>query len=173
MSMEVVIDQLVSVLGEAFEGPGQSWSYFADHGKESGLFGTLEKLSAADASRVAGGSTIAAHAHHILFSLVAAAAWIRGDHGSRNWQESWSVTSVDDAQWQGLRDELRKQYSDLRRAFKSRAASSVEAMGGAIGAIAHAAYHLGAVRQKAKWIQQAGPKMPWTRDELHERQPKE
>ena len=45
ISMEVVREQLLGVLREAFEGPAQ-WSYFADPGPEGGLFGTLARLSA-------------------------------------------------------------------------------------------------------------------------------
>ena len=46
------------------------------------------------------------------------------------------------------RQALRAAYDDLRQAIETRATTSVEAMGGAIGAIAHIAYHLGSIRQK-------------------------
>ena len=75
---DVVIQQLLAVLAEAFNGPAQKWSYFTDHGAESGLFGTLACSTAADASRVWSGSTIAAHANHVRFALAASAAWIAG-----------------------------------------------------------------------------------------------
>jgi hypothetical protein len=55
---------------------------------------------------------------------------------------------VDDAAWASLQEQLRRGYEDLRQAIPAHAASRVEAMGGAIGAIAHVAYHLGAIRQK-------------------------
>ena len=148
LSMEATLQQLQAVLREAFEGPQQSWSYFTDSGAESGLFGTLERVSAAQASRVWAGSTIAAHAHHVSFALVAAAEWIRGDHSPKNWPEGWSVSTVDDAAWQREQQQLRSRYEDLRRAIQSHATSGEESMGGSIGAVAHAAYHLGAIRQK-------------------------
>ncbi|MGH9399562.1 MAG: hypothetical protein ACRD00_04280 [Thermoanaerobaculia bacterium] len=178
VSLDAAIEQVVAVLAEALDGPKQSWSYFTDQGAEAGLFGTLARLSAADASRVWGGTTIAAHAHHIQFGLAASAAWIAGDRTSRDWQESWSVSTVDDAAWKRLREQLRGAYDDLRRAIESHASSGVEAMGGAVGAVAHAAYHLGAIRQKvvaarSAAVSEAIAKRGWTRDELHERHPKD
>jgi hypothetical protein len=148
VSVEVVIGQLVAVLQEAFDGP-QRWSYFTDHGSEAGLLGTLAKLTAADASRPVGGTSVAAHAHHVAFGLAASAAWVRGDHGRRDWAESWRVSTVDHAAWAGLQQQLRDGYGDLRLAIEAHAADGLEATGGAVGAVAHVAYHLGAIRQKA------------------------
>jgi hypothetical protein len=148
ISMDAVRGQMLAVLKEAFEGPSQSWSYFTDHGVDGGLLGTLSGLNAARASRLWGGSSIAAHTHHAAFGLAASSAWIRGDRASRDWRESWQVSTVDDAAWAHLFEQLRHGYTDLRQAIESHAFSSVESVGGAVGAIAHAAYHLGAIRQK-------------------------
>ena len=41
-----------------------------------------------------------------------------------------------------------REYERLRRAVESHASSSDAAFGEAVGAIAHVAYHLGAIRQK-------------------------
>jgi hypothetical protein len=147
VSVSDAIGQLVAVLREAFEG-AESWSYFTDHGPESGLLGTLAKVSAAEASEPRGGSSIAAHAYHVLFSLDASADWIRGDRTRKNWQESWRVRTVDEAGWVRMREQLREKYETLRRTIEAQGASGVEALGGAVGAVAHMAYHLGAIRQK-------------------------
>jgi hypothetical protein len=149
VSTDVAVEQLLAVLAEAFEGPRQSWSYFTDQGAESGLFGTIVALNAATVSRVWGGTTIAAHVHHAAFGLAASAAWIAGDHSSRDWQKSWSVITVTDFEWRGLQQRLRESYDELRKAIASHASASTESIGGAVGAVAHAAYHLGAIRQKA------------------------
>src|SRR5262245_19906310 len=95
ISADVVTGQLLAVLREAFEG-AERWSYFTDHGPEAGLFGTLGRLSAAEASRVTGGTSVAAHVYHTLFGLEASAAWIRGDRTKRDWAESWRAKMVDD-----------------------------------------------------------------------------
>lgn len=149
VSMDVAIGQVLAVLREAFEGSAEPWSYFTDGPADTALLGTLAKLSAAQASRPVGGTSIAAHAHHVTFGLGASAAWIRGDRSPRDWQESWRVKTVDAAAWSRLQDQLRGGYQDLRKAVESHAGSSAEALGGAIGALAHVAYHLGAIRQKA------------------------
>ena len=148
ISTEDAIRQLLAVLAEAFEGPNQSWSYFTDSGGASGLFGTLAGLSAADASKAWGGTTIAAHVHHAAFAVEASAEWIAGDRSSRDWTESWSVSAVNDDGWRRLQQRLRSGYDALGRAISGHAAEGVEAFGGSAAAVAHAAYHLGAVRQK-------------------------
>jgi hypothetical protein len=153
VSAEVAVGQLLAVLREAFEGP-ERWSYFTDHGAEAGLFGTLAKFDAAEASRPVGGTSVAAHAGHVAFGLEASAAWVRGDRAQRDWAQSWRTATVDDAAWARLQDELRRGYDDLRRAVEGHAAGGVEAFGGAVGAVAHVAYHLGAIRQKAAALRQ-------------------
>jgi hypothetical protein len=150
---EIVIGQILAVLRESFDG-AERWSYFTDHGAEAGLLGTLGKLSAAEASRPIGGSSIAAHAHHLAFGLEASAAWIRGDRTPRNWEESWRITSINDAGWSGLQDQLRDGFEVLRKAIELHGTTGAESIGGAIGAVAHVAYHLGAIRQKAALVRQ-------------------
>jgi hypothetical protein len=177
ISTDAVIKQLLAVLAEAFDGPAQEWSYFTDRGAESGLFGTLACLTAADASHVWNGSTIAAHTNHLRFALAASAAWLAGDRNPRDWSESWSLSVVDDEAWRRLQEEIRKGHGDLRRAIESHGASSAEAIGAALAALAHSAYHLGAIRQKvvaarsAAAVSKAIAERGWTRDELHERHP--
>jgi hypothetical protein len=148
ISTDDVIRQIIAVLSEAFEGPAQQWSYFTDHGRESGMLGTLDAVDAEEASRPVAGTSIAAHAHHVAFGLAASAAWIRGDRGSRDWQESWKVSKVDEESWRNLRRTLEERLQDLRAAIASGGAASAEAAGVSIAAAAHAAYHLGAIRQK-------------------------
>jgi hypothetical protein len=147
ITMDAVIGQLLGVLKESFEGP-QRTGYFTDDGPEGALFGTLAQLNAEQASRSHGGTSIAAHVYHTTFGLEVSTELINGDHTSRNWQESWSVSTVDEATWKKILDEMRIRYEELNRAIESNATSSVEAFGGAVAAIAHVAYHLGAIRQK-------------------------
>jgi len=141
-----MIKQILAVLREGFEGP-QKVTYFLD--ADGGLRSTLAKLSAADASRPVGGNSIAAHAHHILFSFEAFGGFISGDHTSRDWNQSWAVNEVDDAAWTKLQDDLAAGYTSLREAIKAHAESGDEALGGSLGAATHLAYHVGAIRQKA------------------------
>jgi hypothetical protein len=141
------LTELLAVLREAFEGAAGG-SYFIDGGEGSGLLANLARLDAEAASREVGGTSIAAHAHHIAFSLEASTAWIRGERTPRRWRESWSVSAVDSAEWSRLQEGIRERYAGLLRAIEEFAATDADAAGGAIGVVAHAAYHLGAIRQK-------------------------
>jgi hypothetical protein len=144
----VAVRQLLTVLREAAEGPSGSWTYFIDKRPDAGLLGALGTVSADQATRVWGDTSIAAHAHHIAFAMAASAAAIEGDQTPVDWKESWRVTSVDDGAWKDLVSRVGREYERLRRALESRASSSEAAFGEAVGAIAHVAYHLGAIRQK-------------------------
>jgi hypothetical protein len=146
-----IVGQILDVLGEAFEGPKERWSYFTDNRSDAGLFGTLGKLAAADASRTLGKTSIAAHVHHVIFGLDASARWIEGNRTTHDWKESWSTATVNDAEWARMREKLRSSYKDMRRDIELYASSSKESMGGVIGALAHVAYHLGAIRQKVSF----------------------
>ena len=151
-----VLSQLLGVLRETFEGPQQSWSYFTDAGPEAGYFGTLRKITAIDASRTEGGSSIAGHIHHVVFALNESSAWIRGDRLPRDWKESWSIVTVNDPEWSLLIDRLQNEYTDLLDAVQTKSGQSIESMGGAIGALAHSAFHLGALRQKVWQLRKTG-----------------
>lgn len=147
------VRQLLSVLREAAEGPSGSWTYFIDKRPDAGLLGALGTVSAEQASRVWGDTSIAAHAHHIAFAMAASAAAIEGDQTPVDWKESWRATSVDETAWKELVERVSREYQRLRRAVEARASSSGEAFGEAVGAIAHVAYHLGAIRQKIVGLQ--------------------
>jgi hypothetical protein len=138
--------QLLAVLAEGMEGPRSELSYFLDSGPDAGLRKTLAALPAEEASREWGGNSVAAHAHHILFSFEAFGAYIRGDRTSRDWNQSWSVSSVDAASWQKLQEDLGREYATLRESV--RGAADDDALRGAMAAVTHLAYHIGAIRQK-------------------------
>ena len=145
---DIVLGQLAAVLREALEGSPERWSYFTDSGQKGGI---LRHADAAHSGRhvaPVSGTSIAAHVHHVGWGLDATAAWIRGDRKARDWKESWKITSVNEEAWTRLVGELRRQYDHLRQTIQSHALDGEEAFGGALGALAHLAYHLGAVRQK-------------------------
>jgi hypothetical protein len=143
-----IVGRLHALLREALEAPQVQATYFVDNRPGAGLFGAIEGLSAAEASRPIAGTSIASHVHHVCFALSDSSAWIQGDRSPRDWSESWQVHTVDGAAWEELQQRLRREYEGLLGVIESHAVSSEDAFGGAIGAIAHTAYHLGAIRQK-------------------------
>jgi hypothetical protein len=87
--------------------------------------------------------------------MEASADWIAGDRTPRDWSASWRVATVDDETWPLLLERLRHEYRNLRAAIEEGAGTEEGALGEAVGAIAHVAYHLGSVRQKLAVLKEA------------------
>jgi hypothetical protein len=149
-SPAVMVALLTRMLREAFEGPPGPWTYFTDTAAGTGVFGTVAELSATQASQPGGPgrTTIAGHIHHISASLALTTRELRGESVSRDRTHSWTVSVVDDAAWDALRAELRREYESLWVAVEMRAVWDEDTVGTAFGALAHTAYHLGAIRQR-------------------------
>ncbi len=140
----------LTLLRETFEGPSGPSTYFIDNNPKAGLFATIEALSAEEVSRPfgGGGASIAGHVYHIGFHLDMSSAWLRRDREPRDWSRSWTITALDEQGWADLRSRLRQQFEELVRAIETEPAARDEELATTIGAIAHAAYHLGAIRQR-------------------------
>jgi hypothetical protein len=146
----VIAELLTRIAREAFDGPPGPWTYFTDTSAAAGVFGTISGLSAAEASRAAGaaGSTIAGHVNHVCSSLALTTRALSGARAARDRSTSWTVTAVDAGQWSDLQKRLRREYDALLVALETHATWDEDTLGVAIGAIAHTAYHLGAMRQR-------------------------
>jgi hypothetical protein len=146
----LTVSLLTRMLREAFEGPPGPWTYFTDTGPGNGVFATIDALTASEVSQEGGPghTTIAAHIQHMRSSLALSTRGLRGESTSRDRTQSWTVSVVDDAGWAALRTALRREYKSLVVAVEMHAVWDEDALGVALGAIAHAAYHLGAIRQR-------------------------
>ena len=148
------------LFSELVDGARDRGNAFILNTGDAGLLKSLDKLSAAEASRsVNEGATIAAHAQHVRYGLSLMNRW--GSEGGNpfadaRWDEAWKVSTVEDAAWaeirSGLRDETQRWLEILR---SPREAMDIE-LTGMIASIAHLAYHLGAIRQIDKSVR--GPK---------------
>ena len=139
------------LLRESFEGsPEGQASAYLDRGV--GFFSTLDKLSAADASRDFAGTTIAAQTEHAKFYLDRLCEFINGRTERVNWEDSWLIETVNDAEWDALRMTVRKSYENVLRCIATIDDWTEDRTGMAIGMVAHTAYHLGAIRQIAKGV---------------------
>jgi hypothetical protein len=58
------------------------------------------------------------------------------------------VNAVDDATWTRLQQDLDAGYGRLSGIIEQHAGNGAEARDGAIAAVTHLAYHVGAIRQK-------------------------
>jgi len=150
IARETVLRSLLMVLDEAYEGPADPrGTWFTNNALDSGVLGTLQETSAADASRppFPGARSIAAHANHLRFSLDVSTRWLRGETPDADWNESWALETVDEPAWSELREGIEGGYRALRSVVEARGEWDELRLAGVAGAIAHAAYHLGAIRQ--------------------------
>ena len=151
---ETLTKIIAELFSEAYTGPNHAYTWFIGNKPDSGLLGTLETVSAEDASRrQPSGSGIAAHTEHLRWSLAAANAYTRGETPELNWAESWTVQTVDAATWDKLRADLRDEYEALHRVLQSQQEIVGEQILTVMLAFTpHAAYHLGAIRQMTRSV---------------------
>jgi hypothetical protein len=145
------VEAAAYLLRETFEGsPEGQPSAYLDRG--TGFFSTLDGLAAEAASKEFYGTTIAAQTEHAKFYLDRLCEYIDGRTEPVNWEDSWLIETVNDAEWNALRSSVRKAYENsLKCLAESRPWTGMQ-IGMAMGMIAHSAYHLGAIRQIAKII---------------------
>ena len=141
---------LARLFSELVHGPDKSGAFMLNSG-DAGLLRSLDKISAADASRsVNDGATIAAHTRHVQYGLSLMNRWASeggNPFADATWDEAWKTSGVDAAEWDAIRLGLRDETARWLQTLKTpRDVAEVE-LSGMIGSIAHLAYHLGAIRQ--------------------------
>jgi enamine deaminase RidA (YjgF/YER057c/UK114 family) len=147
------LKEVLYILRETFEGsPAGQGSAYLDRG--IGVFATLETLSAEDVSREIGGTTIAAQTEHAKFYLDRICEFINGKTDKVNWEQSWLIETVNETEWNFLREGMRKSYEGVLRCFAEIETWNQDNIGEAVAIIAHTAYHLGAIRQIMKSVKQ-------------------
>jgi hypothetical protein len=142
---------LTALFTELVEGANTEGGAFILNSGDAGLLRSLDGLTAADAStHLDGGATVAAHAQHVRYGLSLMNQWAREGGNPFNdarWDDAWTVTTVTDDAWTGIRSGLRAEARQwATHLAEPRAASPVE-LCGLIASVAHLAYHLGAIRQ--------------------------
>lgn len=149
ISTQYFVESVAYLLRETFEGsPEGQPSAYLDRGV--GVFSTLSGLSAEAASKEFHGTTIAAQTEHAKFYLDRLCEFINGRTEAVNWEDSWLIETVNDAEWDALRTSVKKAYENTLRCIASVEDWTELRTGMAIGLVAHTAYHLGAIRQIAK-----------------------
>ncbi len=118
--------------------------------KNTSLLETLETITAEEASIPVSesGASISGHIEHVRFYLSVIKDSMRGvEIGKIDWQLSWLVNSVTEAQWEELRKDLRKAYLEVRALIEG--FENCEGEGDiwdSLAVISHTSYHLGAIR---------------------------
>jgi len=144
------LSQLFSELVDGASAPGGA---FILNSGDAGLLGSLDRLTAAQASQAhEGGATIAAHAEHLYYGLSLMNRWASegGDPFSdATWEAAWKTTTVDEREWTAIRGRLRDVARRWLQALSVPRRVAPAELNVMIGSIAHLAYHMGAIRQIA------------------------
>ena len=141
---------LATLFRELIDGAPRDPSYMLNTG-DVGLHGSLEKLSAKDASHTSlGGASIAAHVDHLRYGIALMNQWksgVKNPWAGADWTASWKISTVTDAEWDRLRRELKSETHRWLDALGSARSMDETQLTYMIASIAHLAYHVGAVRQ--------------------------
>lgn len=143
---------MMAVLRETFE---RVAGMYLDRG--TSMFETLVAVSAAEASRpvAPGASNIAAQVNHTTYYIVTIAEYLQGrEPEGVDWDASWLVSEVDDAEWADLVAALGRAYDELLMLMADPSAwHDDEPLEGGIALVAHCAYHLGEIRRSLTFVQ--------------------
>lgn len=149
---------LHTLFAELVNGAPRDPSYMLNTG-DVGLVRSLDKISAADASRRhAGDASIAAHVDHLRYGLSLMNAWksgVKNPWAGADWTASWKRTTVNEEEWRRLRDALRQETDRWLEKLRSAPDFDETSLTYMIANTAHLAYHVGAIRQMDRAI--AGP----------------
>ena len=151
---------LARLFAELVDGTGAFDGGYIVNTGDVGLLKSLEKLSAADASRSTNdGATIAAHVQHERYGLSLMNRWA-AEGGSpfadATWDAAWTIRDVDARAWDEIRNGFRDEASRWLNVLKTPREVNETELNGMVASIAHLAYHIGAIRQIDK--QARGPK---------------
>lgn len=152
------IAALVTLLRETLLRAGDRAAYLLNPG-DPGLVETLRQSPAAFASRAPGPDRkpIVAHASHVLYGIELANRALDGEPGvyaTADWEQSWTLISVDEAQWQQLIARLEAATLRLIEQVQQPRNWDEITLTGAFSIAAHAAYHLGAIRQMSRQLEE-------------------
>lgn len=149
MTNDDISTSLATLFRELIEGATHDPSYMLNTG-DVGLFRSLDKLSAADASRGAGGAPIAAHVDHLRYGFSLLNQWksgVKNPWAGADWTASWRTTKVNEEEWRQLRNALRDETNRWLEAVEMARNLDATQLTYMMASIAHLAYHVGAVRQ--------------------------
>jgi hypothetical protein len=141
---------LPALLRELLDGADPVTAWVLNPG-DPGLFRSLDKLSAADASAVpaTGGSSIAAHVDHLCYGFELLNRWSRGENpfSDANYSASWNRVTVTETAWKQLRDQFRAEARTWQENIRQPRTLTNDELNAVVGSVVHLAYHLGAIRQ--------------------------
>lgn len=153
INQEDFTKSLFALFKETFESTNTAFgTMYLD--QNTGLFATLENIDAEKASRfpAENSPTIAAHCEHVRFYLDFLNNYLKEDFKMADWKDSWNVKTVNETEWTALCGQLHKAYQNVTDTFEEIETWNDFKISGAMGILAHTAYHLSAIRQILKVV---------------------
>lgn len=145
-----LVDAVATILQELTTGSSENAGWVLNPG-DAGLLGSLDRVSAEDASRIPphGTSSVAAHVEHLRYglSLLNRASAGENPYVGADWGAAWRVTQVSNEEWEQLRSDLAEEARRWQHNFEELVDAGEPALTGVLASAAHLAYHLGAIRQ--------------------------
>lgn len=142
---DVIRTDALDLLEEVF---ATHHGYILDRG--TSLFETLAGIDAETASLRYSPDcgTLAAQVNHTRFYLDVVLRSMRdGDNTPADWESSWDIGAVTDAEWAAQIEGLRASYDAVHDFIATRERWDEASVGDALAVVAHSAYHLGEIRQ--------------------------
>ena len=142
---------LARLFAELVDGTGGFDGGYIVNTGDGGLVKSLEKLSAADASRSTNdGATIAAHVQHERYGLSLMNRWANeggNPFADAKWDEAWTIREVDAPTWDDIRNGFASETHKWLEVLRTPRDVNETELNGMVASIAHFAYHMGAIRQ--------------------------
>lgn len=139
------VDDLMRVLEECFDGPGDSGTFLNED--EPALFSMLKALSGEEASCPTAGMSVANHVHHVLFGNDVFLKRLSGDEAAfdTDWSASWKECPLSDAEWKAMQTRLCDQWEKLKPLAREEAPRNFRLV---LGLLWHTVFHHGIIRVK-------------------------
>lgn len=151
IAKEDFLKVILVILHETFEGsPAGQGSAYLDRG--IGFLNSIQSLSAEQVSQKINETTIAAQTEHAKFYLDRLCEFMTGRTEPVNWEQSWLIETVNETEWNALRESVKNSYENVLQTFAQIEIWNQDRIGEAVAIIAHTSYHLGAIRQILKAV---------------------
>ena len=141
---EMITAEILDLFDETFE---NVHGYYLDKG--TSLLEQLGSISSSDASASSNASdhTIASHLEHISFYIKTLIGYMKGQiEGKTDWNKSWTVKTVNDEEWNSLKDNLSASYDLVKETINGFTYwKDEDDFSGIISILVHTAFHLGAI----------------------------
>ncbi len=139
--------QFLAIWKELFE-PTEGPHYLLDD--NNSFFETLADITAEEANIPVSNqsASLAAQVQHTAYYVDALRQGLASNWTFKaDWEASWTIEPLDDAQWQALIGDLREAYQWVVTFATDFDGWNADYIGGAFALASHTAYHLGEVRQ--------------------------